>query len=153
MKKKILALITFAAVMSVSNASFAVDAKTLPGATCQPDRDEYDIQRNYSGSARNQSSSGQYWTCPIVRDSMAPNLRSANMRIVNATGTMSCTLYSRSATGGYVSGPNRATGLSGGAVQTLSWGGVADANNGYYYFRCYVPSGSRVISYYWNENT
>ncbi len=153
MRKNNLSLIVFAAVMGVSNISFAADAKTVSGANCQPKSDEYNIDRNYMGHARNISSYIQRWTCPIVRDSMAPNLSRAEMKIINATGTMSCTLYSRSSSGGHVSGITRSTALSGGSVQTLSWPAIADANNGYYYFRCRVPAGSRVISYYWNERT
>jgi hypothetical protein len=153
MKKNIFLLITSIAVLSMSNGSIADDGKSLPGAACQPEHDEFDIARNFSGQAKNQSWLGQYWICPIVRDSMSPSMRRASMRIVNATGTMSCTLYSRSSSGGYISGPNRATNLSGGTVQTLNWGSVSDSNNGYYYFRCYVPAGSRIISYNWTERT
>lgn len=153
MKKNTLALIVFTAAMSTSNISFAADAKTVAGAICQPRSDEYNIDRNLAGHARNISSSTQFWTCPIVRDSMSPNLRDAQMQIINATGTMSCTFYSRSVTGGFVSSVTRSTGLSGGTVQTLSWPSIADANNGYYYLRCIVPAGSSVISYRWNENT
>ena len=153
MRKNKFALIAFSLIMGVNNVSFAADAKTVSGANCQPRSDEYNIDRNSSGHARNISSSTQYWTCPIVRDSMSPHLANANMKIVNATGTMSCTFYSRSSGGGYVSGVTRSTGLSGGTVQTLSWPAIGDSNNGYYYFRCTVPAGSSVISYRWSENT
>jgi len=155
MHRNKVALLAFTAAiaMSVSNISFAADGKTSAGAFCQPRADEYNIDRNASGHAQNISTTTQFWTCPVIRDSMAPSLRDAQMRVINATGTMSCTFYSRSATGGYVSGVTRSTALSGGTVQTLSWGGIADANNGYYYIRCTVPAGSRVISYSWVENT
>jgi len=153
MKKNNLSLIIFVATMSASSISFANDAKTVAGANCQPKSDEYNIDRNFRGHARNISSSTQRWTCPIVRDSMVPKLARAEMKIINATGSMSCTFYSRSSSGGNVSAVTRSTALSGGSVQTLRWPAIADANNGYYYFRCTVPAGSRVISYYWNENT
>ncbi len=153
MKKNIATSVLFIAALSVSNIGFAADGKTLPGAACQPERDEFDIERNYSGQAKNNSWLSQYWICPIVRDSMSPSMRDASMKIVNASGTMSCSLYSRSSSGGYVSAPSRSTNLSGATVQTFTWGGVSDSNNGYYYFRCNVTPGSRIISYNWTERT
>lgn len=135
-----------------SNLVAAADGKTLAGATCVPKFDSYKFTRNSKGHLTNTSSITQYWTCPIVRDSMGPNLRKAEVKVINATGTFSCTLHSRNASGSSVASSAKSTGLSGGTVQTLSWGSLSDANFGYYYFRCALTAGSSDVSYFWEEN-
>ena len=141
------------ALLANGQLALAADGKTLPGAACVPKYDYYTFERNPQGYSRNTSSSTQYWSCPIVRDSMSPNIAKAEIKVINATGTFSCTLHSRNASGSVIASSTRSTSLSGTSVQTLSWGSLADANFGYYYFRCGLTAGSSVVSYFWEENT
>ncbi len=152
--KKFYIGLAIALSIGASNLALAgTDAKTLPGAACQPKYDEHDVYRNSQGYAQNTSGSLQYWTCPIVRDSMAPSLKRAWVYFVNNEGSMSCTLHSKSETGGTAGSLTRTTNLSGSTTQEFEYGALADNDWGYYYFRCGVTPGSIIKSYIWEENT
>lgn len=163
MKTKLyLISISLLAVLS-ANAN-ADDAKTFPGANCQPSSQTQQISRDYVGRMYNTSSVGQYWTCPIVRDTMAYDssngIKNAGLRVFdnNSSSNLSCSLYSRGSTGAswdYAFSTTTSTNTG-----SLGFSNLQTPYYGYAYLRCYVPgrnngtgASSGITSYTVNEDS
>jgi hypothetical protein len=141
----------------------ADDAKTLPGAACQPSRSQDAVLRggvaptsssffgqvnSLGGMFNTDELQSQIWICPIIRDSVtAPaGIRNAQIYAIdqNSATKISCMLCSRNAFGDQ----GKCTQLRGTGVTApssaakeipFSEGIEATPGNGYYFFWCSVP--------------
>ena len=122
------------------------DEKIYPGALCQPETNTQSILRNIKGMMFNTGTEPQNWVCPIVRDQPG-SIASAAIVVRDKNGTaggpnadVSCTLFSRTPTGGSVdsSAPQGTTGDPG--TVTLEYGNInSQMGDGHYYFGCTIP--------------
>lgn len=144
-------------MLAAANApALAADAKTLPGAACQPNSGStttFYIGSN--GMLINNSDNPLTVICPVVRDVMAANgsngISNAQIYVVdnnNSTGDprVSCTLESRSTTAGSVESftDNSVAGASPNVQVLDGYTNFSAAENGYYYFRCTIPGNQTV---------
>lgn len=143
-------------IMAAANVpALAVDAKTLPGAACQPNASSPTaFYRGSNGMLINDSTSTLTVICPIVRDVMAAGssgISTAQIYVVdnnNATGDprVSCTLESRSTSAGLIETQtdNSAAGASPNAQVLDNYAGLSSSADGFYYFRCTIPGNQTV---------
>jgi hypothetical protein len=139
------------------------DEKIYPGALCQPETNTQSILRNIKGMMFNTGSEPQNWICPIVRDrpdnilSAAIVVRDRNATAGGPNADVSCTLFSRTPTGGPVDSATQVTAGDAGIV-ALEYGNInSQMGDGHYYFRCTIPGTfegrrSGVIDYRIKEN-
>lgn len=155
MKTKLYLLVI--SLMSIVNTNvYAVDAKTFPGAMCQPAEEHYNISRDYRGRMYNPSSYTQTWICPITRDTMASNysdaVKNAWVNIVDLISAkdISCTFYSRGSRSTLI---DYVTSTSAISANVIGFSNVGGSYGGLYYIRCMVPGRhnngpmSGIISY------
>ena len=159
------------ALMAVNGSAIAVEERTLyPGASCQPLSNTLAISRDATGGMFNTGDAPQDWTCPIVRRVATDEIENAQIVVIDrnvAAGdpNVSCTLFSRTSTGGAGAAVFGVTLRTAGDTEspvTLSYGdgdknAINGADGGYYYFRCRIPGTflgrqSGVVSYRATEN-
>jgi hypothetical protein len=178
--KQLMIGLGFSMMAAASAPALAADAKTLPGAACQP---AVQTTTNLSsliilndGSLINAGTASITVICPIMRDVMAANgsagINSAQVYVVDNNNNtndprVSCTLESRttglgSANPGLVESltVNSTAGASPN-IQVIQFGNFASAENGYYHFRCNIPgiqmvggstNFSKIVMYRVTEN-
>jgi hypothetical protein len=143
--------------------AIADDAKTFPGAMCQPTSStDLVIRDDVTGSMKNTGGSTQIWVCPIVRDTMRKNSGEFAGIAVGHQTRVKCTLETRSFTGNFPVSrlPDDDTPpailTSFGVVARLTYA-LGNTNfdgeeSGIYYFRCEVPPGFSIFSYQVEED-
>lgn len=150
---------------SMLNASAAEDENLYPGTLCRADTNTPSIQYDSIGRMLNVGAASIIVNCPVVRDTGGDEIEFAAIDVIdnnNSAGdpNVTCTLYSRSRTGGIVASELRTSALAPGSA-TLQYAvgtpNLAAVSNGYYYFRCSVPGvnlglRSGVVSYRVVEN-
>jgi hypothetical protein len=127
------------------------DGKVFPGSLCQAASSSNTVARDNDGSMRNAGATTQTWTCPIERDDVDDG-DDPEFAAVSVTNGVECTFRARSPSG---EGENiTASSTVGTRLQyALGNANIANAHTaGYYYFRCTVPAGGKVISYRIDEN-
>lgn len=153
MKAKSLLILAGLPIMAlISGPVFAADAKTFPGAFCQPssDMDTLRVIRAQGGLFNNGGF--HLWTCPIVRDNTVANTNGILSAFVMAvdqdpsvTGlgifeAVFCTLNSMTKTGSVYDSASAATNGSNPAAQQLNFANIDASADGYYYLSCSIPS-------------
>jgi hypothetical protein len=140
------------------------DEKIYPGALCQPETNTQSILRNSKGIMLNTGPEPQNWICPIVRDrpgsiaSAAIVVRDRNATAGGPNADVSCTLFSRTPTGGPVDSSAPQVTASDAGTVTLEYGAInSQMGDGHYYFGCTIPGTfegrrSGVIGYRIKEN-
>jgi hypothetical protein len=170
--KQLMIGLGFSMLAAANAPALAVDAKTLPGAACQPNSSNptaFYVASN--GMLVNNSDAVLNVICPIVRDVMAINgsdgIGNAQVHVVdnnNAPGDprVTCVLESRTTPN---AGPvealtdNSVAGASPNA-QVLDYTDLSSSLDGYYFFRCTIPANqtvggqinrSGIVAYRWSE--
>lgn len=176
MKAKSLLILAGLPIMALISGPVAADAKTFPGALCQPFSGSFFIGTATTavtvsnGGQYNDSSSGQYWICPIVRDTTAANTNGVLSAFVMAvdedpssggnifsTDNVSCTLNSMTKTGTTYDSASDSTSGSNSAAQQLDFANIDASADGYYYLSCKIPEKqagdkrSGILMYQVNE--
>lgn len=139
-------------MMALISGPAAADAKTFPGALCQPGNAESDIRRE-TGGLFNNGGVFQVWTCPIVRDNTAKNpdgilsafvtavdqnpVSGGNFGFVNE---VFCTLNSMTKTGSPVENATASTSGSDPIPKQLNFANIDAEADGYYYLSCNIPA-------------
>jgi hypothetical protein len=170
--KQLMIGLGFSMIAAASVPALANDAKTLPGAACQPKSSSppaFFISNN--GGLYNDSTQELTVICPIVRDVMASQVNGIDYAQVwvidnnNIAGDprVSCTLESRATNTGIVEQLTYTSvaGASPNAQRLGSYTDLSSAVDGYYYFRCTIPgtqtigntvNRSAIVMYRWSEN-
>ena len=163
--KQLMIGLGFSMLAAASVPALANDAKTLPGAACQPKSSSpTTFELNSSGQLINTSTTDLTVICPIVRDVMAANssngISKAQVHVIdrNVDRRFTCTLRSHATTttGSGSSSLNTGNSFASADVQVLGYGNLASSANGYYFFECTIPgtyngSLSSIVTYNWNE--
>jgi hypothetical protein len=144
--------------------AIADDAKTFPGAMCQPTSStDLVIRDDVTGSMKNTGGSTQIWVCPIVRDTMRKNSGEFAGIAVGHQTRVKCTLETRSFTGNFpvsrlpddpvppliFNPPLPPAARFTYALGNTNFDGV---ESGIYYFRCEVPRSGIIWSYQVEED-
>ncbi len=153
--KRLMIGLGFSMMAAANVPVLAADAKTLPGAACQPNSSSptaFYIGSN--GVLFNNSTSTLTVICPIVRDVMAAGssgISNAQIYVVdnnNATGDprVTCTLESRSTSAGVneAQTENSAAGASPNVQVLDNYADLSSSGDGFYYFRCDIPGNQTV---------
>ncbi|MDS4022870.1 MAG: hypothetical protein RKR03_20535 [Candidatus Competibacter sp.] len=163
--KQLMVGLGFSMIAAASVPAMANDAKTLPGAACQPKSNSPTaFEISSSGQLINTSTTDLTVICPIVRDVMAANssngINKAQVHVIdrNVDRPFTCTLRSyATSTGSYGSSTqNTGNSFASANVQILGHGNLASSADGYYLFECTIPgtyNGTRssIVTYNWNE--
>lgn len=170
--KQLMIGLGFSMLAVASAPALAADAKTLPGAACQPNSSNpttFYIGSN--GMLINNSDTALTVICPIVRDVMAANssngISNAQIYVVdnnNSTNDprVSCTLESRMTGAGLVEAltDNSVAGASPNVQVLDNYTNLGLSSEGYYFFRCTIPGNqtvgaqinrSSIVMYRWSE--
>lgn len=166
--KQLMIGVGFSMMAALSLPAQANDAKTLPGAACQPQSNDQAFSINNSGVLFNNSRNRQTVVCPVVRDTMAADasgIVSAQIYVIDNNNTrgdprVSCTLESRRHNANITLVENATDRSRDGAspdAQVLDdYVNIESSQDGYYYFRCSIPGtdGNRksgIVMYRVNE--
>lgn len=163
--KQLMIGLGFSMIAAASVPALANDAKTLPGAACQPKSSSPTaFEINSSGQLVNTSTTDLIVICPIVRDVMAANssngINKAQVHVIdrNVDRLFTCTLRSHATntTGAGSSSRNTGNSFASANVQVLEYRNLASSADGYYFFECTIPgtyngSLSSIVTYNWNE--
>jgi hypothetical protein len=170
--KQLMIGLGFSMIAAASVPALANDAKTLPGAACQPKSNSptaFYVSNN--GGLYNDSTQELTVICPIVRDVMASQVNGIDYAQVwvidnnNIAGDpkVSCILESRATNTGIVEQLTYTSvaGASPNAQRLGSYTDLGSTLDGYYYFRCTIPgtqtvgttvNRSAIVMYRWSEN-
>lgn len=153
--KQLMISLGFSMMAAASMPALAADAKTLPGAACQPNSSSptaFYIASN--GMLINNSTATLTVICPIVREVMAANgsgISNAQIYVVdnnNASGDprVTCTLESRSNGAGSVEAQtdNSVAGASPNVQVLDNYADLGSSADGFYYFRCDIPPNQTI---------
>lgn len=168
--KQLMIGLGFSVMAAASMPTLANDAKTLPGAACQPKSSSptaFYISNN--GGLYNDSTQELTVICPIARDvmaSQASGINNAQIWVIDNNNTsddakVSCVLESHATNTGVVE-QLTSTSVAGASpnAQRLSYPDLGSAADGYYYFRCTIPgyqtvgntvNRSAIVMYRWSE--
>lgn len=165
--KQLMIGLGFSMMAAASVPALANDAKTLPGAACQPKSSSPTaFEINSSGHLTNTSTDVDLTViCPIVRDVMAAQSNGISLAQVfvvdrNVDRVFTCTLRSRPAginEQEFVNvSRNTGNSFASADVQILRYENVTSRANGYYLFECIIPrvyNGNRssIVTYTWKE--
>lgn len=168
--KQLMIGLGFSMMAAASVPALANDAKTLPGAACQPKSSSptaFYVSNN--GGLYNDSAQELSVICPIVRDvmaSQASGIDNGQVWVIDNNNTagdpkVSCVLESRATNTGVVE-QLTTTSVAGASpnAQRLSYIDLGSSEDGYYYFRCTIPgtqtvgttvNRSAIVMYRWSE--
>jgi hypothetical protein len=154
---RIIALCTLPILVTGAEA-IADDAKTYPGAMCQPALPTYEVGRSNNANMVNLNGPTQTWICPIVRDTMAANTGEFVAITVGANTRVECTLETRSDRGLFpksydpdnlnppvIDNTKRFT-------YKLGEENFEGVEFGFYFIKCLVPQGGFINSYQSEED-
>ena len=148
------ALAALSALVLVSSSAWALDAKILPGASCQVSSSS--LAYSIDGRARiwNPAAGLSSFLCPVVRDSIGFGIADAKVWVIdqNPAANFICTLNMQSpgAGGGFivVAGSGGASPLP----QLLDFPAIPSVVDGYSFISCSAPGAfggapSYLVSY------
>jgi hypothetical protein len=143
----------------LGTAALAVDAKTFPGAMCQPTTNTDPIVRDSNGKMFNTGPVSQTWICPVVRDTMAA--KSLQYVSIHVVGSARCDFRSRGMSTGVILNvsADQIINKPGNIKQLLfsfsSSSNIKTQYTWYYFFQCMVGQGSNsgIIDYYIQEDS
>jgi hypothetical protein len=150
-----LTLAALALVTVGSSAALAVDAKMLPGASCQPSSSGLPYSIDSIGRISNPIAGLSTFSCPVVRDSIGFSVADAKVWVIdqNPGANFICTLNMQNP--GTTGAGFLTVTSSGGASplpQLLDFAGLPSIANGYLSITCSAPGvsgglASRLVAY------
>jgi hypothetical protein len=149
-------------VLATGAEAIADDAKTFPGAMCQPTvSTDLVIRNDATGWMINPGGPTQIWICPIVRDTMEKNSGEFAALTIGHHTRVKCTLETRSFFGDFPvsrlpDDPEPPLIFTSPPAQRFTYA-LGNTNfegqeSGIYYFRCEVPAGGFIFSYQVEED-
>jgi hypothetical protein len=143
-----------------SSAAFAVDAKVLPGAACQPTSSGLPYSIDSVGRISNPAAGLSSFSCPVVRDATGFSVADGKVWVIdqNPAANFICTLNMQNA--GSIGAGFLTVASSGGTSplpQLLDFAGLPSIANGYLTITCSAPGvsggvASRLVAYRVDEN-
>lgn len=152
-------IIGMSVLMLAAQPAVALDAKTLPGAACQPRNQTDAFTKDSFGRFFNPSSTKTLAVvCPVVRDTMtADSIRGITSTFVmvvdqNTSSGVTCALFSAQKQGGAIEAQAATSAGASTTPQQLNFFDLQSVTDGYYYMNCTIPpagSGgqSGIVSY------
>lgn len=161
MKKNTLAIVKFviASIACLSITTNALADGNYPGSTCVKTSGPSPAY-GMSTMGNPSSSARMYVDCPMVKNSSS-SIKSGWMRVMDRhpSQAIDCTLMSAYASGNtvYYYSTSDASAGSAASWQKLTFGSLAEYDEGYYYYSCSLPPTynsimSGIGTYHLNEN-